>query len=96
MAPILVHEDVFLRGKKMFEQKIVVPPGKGELTAQELCIAPSAHTDPQLKPAIQYYSQGAIVRLSDPKGLEPSRRLCSSNPLGPNVVGTERVGRTTQ
>ena len=72
MAPILVHEDVFLRGKKLFDAKIVVPPGKGELTQQELCLPPSAHSDPQLKPAVQYYLQGGIVRLTDSKHIEPS------------------------
>lgn len=85
MAPILVHEDVYLRGRKFFDQKIVAPPAKGELTSQELCIPPSVHADPVLKPAIHFYSQQAILRLKDDKKSEPSRltRSQSDSNLAP-------------
>jgi len=73
MAPILVHEDVFLRGRKFIELKIVPPPAKGELTQQELCIAPSFHSLPEVKPAVQFYLQQSCVKLTDDKRIEPSR-----------------------
>ncbi|CAD7942718.1 unnamed protein product [Amoebophrya sp. A120] len=73
MAPILVHEDVFLRGRKFIELKIVPPPAKGELTEQELCISPSFHSLPELKPAVQFYMQQSCLKLTDDKRVEPSR-----------------------
>lgn len=84
-GPILVHEDVFLRGRKFIEAKIAPAPPKGELTLQELCIPPIFHTLPELKSCVQFWSQQALVRLQDPKTVEPSRlsRTQSDKNLAP-------------
>jgi len=64
-APTLIPEDTFVRVKKLVDLKSAPKAPKGELTQEEWCISPAFHNNPELKTAIQYWKQCAIVKYEE-------------------------------
>lgn len=72
-APTMIPEDVFLRVQRLQILKSAPKAPKGELTAEEWCIPPAYHSYPELKTAVHYWQQMAIVHYTERDLQVPSR-----------------------
>lgn len=69
---ILVHEDVFNRGKKYADAKIAPSASKGDLRQEDLSIPPHFHSLPEFKP-LKWYKQGKCLLEGDDESIEPPK-----------------------
>mmetsp|Transcript_60228 Transcript_60228/g.143558 ORF Transcript_60228/g.143558 Transcript_60228/m.143558 type:complete len:446 (+) Transcript_60228:80-1417(+) len=72
-APTLIPEDVFLRARKLVDNKVTAKQPKGELTSEEWCIPPVMHSMPELKQTIHFWQNCATVAYAERDMKVPAR-----------------------
>jgi len=77
-ANVMIHEDAFLRARKIYENKIAPKAPKGELTIEDVVIPPQFHTLPELKKTIDYWNEAGIVRYTSRQTMQMPSRLVKS------------------
>lgn len=81
-ANVMVHEDAFLRARKIYENKIAPKPPKGELTIEDVVIPPQFHTMPEMKKTIEYWNEAGIIRYTNRQHMVMPSRLGKSESEG--------------